>query len=71
MIPLSTAVSSEFTFASSWHGFELQQNGLTVATLKRPRVWSSEFIAATPSENWVIRRGGFCGNKGEIRDAAS
>ena len=71
MIPLSTAVSSGFTFSSSWSGFELKQNGQIMATLKRPRVWSSEFTAATPQERWIIRRGGFWGNKGEIRDAAS
>jgi hypothetical protein len=71
MIPLFTAVSSGFTFKTNWQGFELQQDGQTVATLKRPRVWSSEFIAATTSESWIIRRGGFWGNKGEIRDAAS
>jgi len=71
MIPLSTAISSGYTFSSDWQGFELQQNGQIVATLKRPREWSSEFIAATPSGSWTIRREGFWGNKAEIRDAAS
>jgi hypothetical protein len=71
MIPLTTAVSSGFTFSGNWRGFEVKQNEQIVATLKRPRVWSSEFLAETPSQNWIIRRGGFWGNKGEIKDAAS
>lgn len=71
MIPLSIAVSSGFTFSSNWRGFELKQNDEIVATLRRPSVWSSNFLAATSSENWVIRRGGFWGNKAEIIDAAS
>lgn len=70
MIPSST-VSRGFTFSSHQHGFELKQNGQVVATLKRPEVWSSDFIATTPDGDWVIRRSGFWGNKGEIRDAAS
>ena len=71
MIPISTAVSSGFTFSSNWRGFELKQNDQIVATLQRPSVWSSNFLAETNSENWVIRRGGFWGNKAEILDAAS
>ncbi|HXJ89634.1 MAG TPA: hypothetical protein VMS18_22660 [Candidatus Binatia bacterium] len=71
MIPLTTAVSSGFTFKSDWQGFELYQESQTVGTLKRPRIWSSEFIADTPGGSWIIRRGGFWGNKGEIRDVAS
>lgn len=71
MIPLSTAVSSGFTFSTNWHGFELKQNDEVVASLRRPSVWSSSFLAATASENWVFRRGGFWGNKAEIIDAAS
>jgi hypothetical protein len=70
MIPLST-VSNGFTFSSNWRGFELKQYDQVVATLRRPSVWSSNFLAATSSENWVIRRGGFWGNKAEILDAAS
>jgi hypothetical protein len=34
-------------------------------------VFSADFIAATPARSWNIRRGGFWGNKGEIREAAS
>lgn len=71
MIPSLTAVSSGFTFSANWRGFELKQNGQIVATLKRPSMWSCDFNAATPSESWVIRRSGFWGSKGEIRDAAS
>lgn len=71
MIPLSTVVSSGFTFSSNWRGFELKQNDQIVATLRRPSVWSSNFLAATSSENWIIRRGGFWGNKAEILDASS
>ena len=71
MIPTATAVSSQFTFSANWRGFELKQNDTTIATLKRPCVWSSDFIATTSTESWIIRRGGFWGNKGEIRDAAS
>jgi hypothetical protein len=71
MIPLTTAVSSGFTFSSNWSGFELKQNDQIVATLRRPSVWSSNFLAATANEKWVIRRGGFWGNKAEIVDAAS
>jgi hypothetical protein len=71
MIPPSTAVSSGFTFSSNWRGFELKQNDQIVATLRRPSMWSSNFLAATRNENWVIHRGGFWGNKAEILDAAS
>lgn len=71
MIPSSTAVSSGFTFSANWRGFELKHDGQSVATLKRPRVWSADFIAESPSESWVIRRSGFWGNKGEILDGAS
>lgn len=71
MIPLTTAVSSGFTFSTNWRGFELKQNDQIVATLRRPSVWSSNFLAATAKENWVIRRGGFWGSKAEIVDAAS
>lgn len=71
MIPTSTAVPSGFTFSANWRGFELKRDGQIVATLKRPSMWSCNFVAATPSESWVIRRKGFWGNKGEIRDAGS
>ena len=71
MIPSSTAVSSGFTFSANWRGFELKHDGQSVATLKRPRVWSADFVAESPSESWVIRRNGFWGNKGEILDGAS
>jgi hypothetical protein len=71
MIPLSTASSSGFTFSANWRGFELKQNDQIVATLRRPSVWSSNFLAATANENWVIRCGGFWGNKAEIVDAPS
>ena len=71
MIPLSTAVSGGFTFTSNWRGFELKQGDRMVGSLNRPRIWSSEFIAATAGQDWVIHRAGFWGNKGEIRDAAS
>jgi hypothetical protein len=71
MIPTATAVSSQFTFSANWRGFELKQNDTPIATLKRPCVWSSDFIATTSTESWIIRRGGFWGNKGEIREASS
>ena len=70
MIPSST-VSSGFTFSSNWNGFEVKQNGQVVATLHRPEMWSSDFILTAPDGDRIIRRGGFWGNKGEIRDAAS
>ena len=71
MIPSPTAASSGFTFSANWRGFELKHNGQSVATLKRPRVWSADFIAEAPNESWVIRRSGFWGNKGEILDGTS
>lgn len=71
MIPVTTAVSSGFTFSGNSQGFEVKQSEQIVATLKRPRIWSSEFLAETPGRKWIIRRGGFWGNKGEINDAAS
>ena len=71
MIPSSTAASSGFTFSANWRGFELKHDGQSVATLKRPRVWSADFVAESPSESWVIRRNGLWGNKGEILDGAS
>jgi hypothetical protein len=71
MIPLSIVVLSGFTFSRNWRGFELKQNDKIVATIRQQSVWSSNFLAATTKENWVIRRGGFWGNKAEIVDAAS
>ena len=71
MIPTISTASSGFTFSANWRGFELKRDGQVVAALKRPSMWSCEFVAATPSESWVIRRGGFWGNKGEIREAGS
>ncbi len=71
MIPLSIVVSSGFTFSRNCRGFELKQNDKIVATIRQQSVWSSNFLAATSNENWIIRRGGFWGNKAEIVDAAS
>lgn len=71
MIPSLTAVSSGFTFSANWRGFELKRDGRSVATLKRPRVWSADFIAESPGESWIIRRNGFWGTKGEILEGAS
>lgn len=71
MIPTSTAVPGGFTFSANWRGFELKQDSQTVATLRRPSMWSCHYIAATPSESWIIRRSGFWGNKAEIVDPAS
>ena len=71
MIPISTAVLSGFTFSANWHGFELKLNENVVATLKHPRLWSSDFVAETSSQRWIIQRRGFWGSKGEIMDAAS
>lgn len=71
MIPLSIVVLSGFTFSRNWRGFELKQNGQIVATIRQQSVWSSNFLAATANENWIVRRGGFWGNKAEIVDGAS
>jgi hypothetical protein len=71
MIPLSTALSRGFTFTSKWRGFELKQNDQTVATLRSASIWCSSFEASTSSENWIIRRSGFWGNRAEIVDASS
>src|SRR5215475_10562908 len=71
MIPLSTPLSSGLTFTSSWRGFELNQDDQVVATLCRPNMWCSSFEASTAGENWIIRRGGFWGNRAEIVDASS
>src|SRR5215831_20789726 len=71
MIPLSTAVSGGFSFTSNSRGFELKQGDRMVATLNRPRIWSSEFIAAMAGQEWMIHRSGFWGNKGEILNVAS
>jgi hypothetical protein len=71
MIPLTTAVSSGFTFSENWSGFELKQHDQVVATLRRPSMWSPDFLVETINENWVIRRSGFWGNRADIFDAAS
>jgi hypothetical protein len=47
MIPFRTAVSSGFTFSENWSGFELKQNDQTVATLRRPSMWSQNFLVET------------------------
>jgi hypothetical protein len=71
MIHLSTAVSGGLTFSSNWRGFELKQNDQIVGALRCQTMWSSSFEASTPQENWIIRRGGFWGNKAQVLDAAS
>jgi hypothetical protein len=71
MIPLSTAFSGGLTFSSNWRGFELKQNDQTVGALRCQTMWSSSFEASTPQDNWIIRRGGFWGNKAEVLDIAS
>lgn len=71
MIPRTTAISSGFTFSSSWNGFELKRNDRIVGALHRQTMWSSDFEASTPQENWIIRRVGFWGNRAEVLDAAS
>jgi len=71
MIPLSTVVSSGFTFSSNWRGFELKREGQIVAILRRPSMWSSTFEASSSHQNWIIVRSGFWGNRAEILEAAS
>ena len=70
MIPL-TAASSGFTFSTNWRGFELRQGNQIVATVRRPSIWSWDFLATTPSQSWIIRRGGFWGSKAEIIEEVS
>ena len=71
MNPSLAAVSSGFTFSANWRGFELKHDGKSVATLKRPKVWSADFMVESAGESWVIRRSGFWGNRGDIVDGAS
>src|SRR5215472_18132913 len=71
MIPSSTAVSSGFSFSTNWRGFELKQDGRIVATVGRPSMWSCRYVAATPSESWIIRPSGFWRNNAEIVDPIS
>jgi len=71
MIPLSSAVSSGLTFTSSFRGYELKQNNQVVATLKRPSLWSSQYVASATNANWRLHRTGFWGCGVEIIDSAS
>ncbi len=72
MIPLSSLVSSRFTWSevSRDHIYELKLNHEPVATLQRPGFWSFKFMAETQHGRWIFRPTGFLSNGAEILDAA-
>jgi hypothetical protein len=72
MIPISSAISSGFTWSKiSCRNYELKLNHEVVGTLKRPSFWSSNFIAETQHGRWTFRRGGWLGSGAQIVDSAS
>lgn len=71
MIPISTAVSSGFTFSRISRGYEIKQDNLSIGTLQRPSFWSCRYEATTPEGSWTFRRGGFFNTGIEIVDPVS
>src|SRR5271167_417550 len=72
MIPLSSAISSGFTWSKlpRNRGYELKLNGELVGSLRRPGFWSSSFFAETQDGHWTFRRGGLLGAGAQIVDSA-
>jgi len=72
MIPLSSAISSGFTWSKlpRNRGYELKLNGELVGSLWRPGFWSSSFFAETQDGHWTFRRGGLLGAGAQIVDSA-
>jgi len=73
MIPISSAVSSRFTWSnlSRNRGCELKFNDEVTGTLWHSSRWSSDYVADTQHGNWTFRRSGFWGTGTEIVDSAS
>lgn len=72
MIPNPPAAIS-FTWSKipSSRNYELRRNGKVAGTLRRPSIWSSNFVAQTQHGEWTFRRAGYCGTSAEILDSAS
>jgi hypothetical protein len=72
MIPISSAISSGFTWSKiSCRSYELKLNHAVVGTLQRPSFWSSNFVAEAQHGRWTFRRGGWLGSGAQIVDSAS
>ena len=73
MIPPSTTATSPYRWSKipRNRGYELKRNSELVATLERPSMWSSTFIATTAEAKWIFRRSGFRRGGIEIADAGS
>jgi len=71
MIPLSSAVSSGFSFSGISRGYELKLDDQVVGTLERASFWSCNYVATTQEGSWRFRRGGFFNTGAEIVDSAS
>jgi hypothetical protein len=72
MIPISSAISSGFTWSKiSCRNYELKLNHDVVGTLQRPSFWSSNIVAETQHGHWTFRRGGWLGSGAQIVDSAS
>jgi hypothetical protein len=68
MIPLSSAVSQGLIGSKLPHSqdYELTLNNEVVGTLRRPSLWSTNFVAETQNGRWTFVRGGFLGTGAEI-----
>jgi len=71
MIPLSSAVSSGYTYISKSGGYEITFDGDCVGWVRREKAWSCTFVASTPRGDWIFRRSGFLGAGTEILDPSS
>lgn len=72
MIPLSPATPSEFTWSKlpRSRGYEVKLNGTIVGTLRRTKLWSSNYQAITSDRTFAFRRSCW-GSKVEIVNSTS
>jgi hypothetical protein len=72
MIPHTTG-STSFSWSKIPHSrnYELRRNDVPVGTLRRPSIWSSNFVAQAQHGEWTFRRAGYCGTSAEILDSVS
>ena len=71
MIPLSSAVSSGYTYKSKFGGYEITFDGDCVGWVRREKASSCTFVASTPKGDLIFRRSGFLGAGTEILDPGS
>ena len=73
MIPSSSVTLGTFTWSNlpKNQGCELRRDGGPLGTLRRPSVWSSDYVATIGGKQWTFRRSGFWGNCSDVVDSDS